>query len=138
MTRRARDWIFREGELDEASVARKFRVTDMGLPAPHGKSYTKGIKGSVRHALALLGLIVLLGACGFTPQGNAVRQLLMEAAAKGGGAGLENAETFICELAPVGAVKQRYGGKKADAYNKLCDRGSAGNIIKPKMVEPGN
>ncbi len=81
---------------------------------------------------------MLLGACGFTPQGNLIREVVKQGAQKAGDAGLQNAVWFLCEAAPVGSVKRRYGGDKAEAYNRLCDRGSAENIITPKMVAPAN
>ena len=81
-------------------------------------------------------LALMLAACGFTPQGNAVRSAVFSSIQKAGEAGLENAEKFMCELAPVGAVKRRYGSPgTAEAYRKLCERGGAGNIIAPKVVE---
>lgn len=89
-------------------------------------------------SLYILGLVVLLAACGFTPQGDLIREVVKQGTQKAGEAGLKNAVWFICEGAPVGAVKRMYGGDKADAYNRLCDRGSAENIITPKMVEPAN
>ena len=87
-------------------------------------------------SLYILGLIVLLGACGFTPQGNLIRDVVKQGTQKAGDAGLENAIWFMCEGAPVGAVKRRYGSTDAaEAYAKLCERGTA-NIIRPQMVEP--
>jgi len=86
-----------------------------------------------------LVLALALTACGFTPQGNAVRSALFQGVQKAGEAGLESAEKFMCELAPVGAVKRRYGSADvAEAYAKLCERGGAGNIIAPKVVAPAN
>ena len=92
---------------------------------------------AVARSLALLGLIVLLGACGFTPQGDLIRDVVKQGTQKAGDAGLRNAEWFLCEAAPVGAVKRRYGSANAaEAYAKLCDRGAAGNIIKPRIIAP--
>ena len=118
MSRQARDW--------------------MGLPAPHRASSHHGRPiAAVARCLAFLTAFVLLGACGFTPQGDAVRSAVFSSIQKAGEAGLENAEKFMCELAPVGAVKRRYGSADvAAAYAKLCERGAAGNIIAPRMVEP--
>ena len=82
---------------------------------------------------ALLAAVALLAGCGFTPQGAAVRRAVAEGTARAGEAGLENAEWFLCEAAPVGAVKRRYGadGKMASAYTKLCDRGASAGIVAP-------
>ena len=80
-------------------------------------------------------LALLLGACGFTPQGNVVRSAVLQGIQKAGEAGLENAEKFMCELAPIGAVKRRYGtAEAAEAYKTLCERGGVENIIAPKML----
>ncbi|MCH8197697.1 MAG: hypothetical protein IH904_06400 [Proteobacteria bacterium] len=81
---------------------------------------------------ALLALLLLAG-CGFTPQGAAVRRALAEGTARAGDTGLENAEWFLCEAAPVGAVKRRYGadGDMASAYAKLCDRAASAGIVAP-------
>ena len=110
---------------------------DNGL-GPSGKqSHTGWPRAAVARSLAFMGLIVLLGACGFTPQGDLIRDVVKQGTQKAGDAGLRNAEWFLCEAAPVGAVKRRYGAAKAaEAYAKLCDRGASGNIIKPQMVAP--
>ncbi len=81
---------------------------------------------------ALLALLLLAG-CGFTPQGAAARWAVAEGTARAGDTGLENAEWFLCEAAPVGAVKRRYGadGDMASAYAKLCDRGKSTGIVAP-------
>ena len=84
-------------------------------------------------------LALMLTGCGFTPQGNVLRGAVFSGVQKAGEAGLENAEKFMCELAPVGAVKRRYGTPEAAAaYKKLCERGGAENIIAPKMIAPAN
>ena len=80
---------------------------------------------------------LFLSACGFTPQGDLIRDVVKQGTQKAGDAGLRNAEWFLCEAAPVGAVKRRYGSANAaEAYAKLCDRGAAGNIIKPRILSP--
>lgn len=91
---------------------------------------------SVAPALALVAALLLLGGCGFTPQGDLIRDVVKQGTQKAGEAGLRNAVWFLCEAAPVGAVKRMYGGEKADAYVKLCEAGSAGGIIAPRMVAP--
>ena len=82
---------------------------------------------------ALLAAVTLLAGCGFTPQGAAVRRAVVEGTARAGDTGLENAEWFLCEVAPVGAVKRRYGadGDMASAYTKLCDRAASAGIVTP-------
>jgi len=84
-------------------------------------------------------VLLALAGCGFTSQGNLIREVVKQGTQKAGEAGLENAEWFLCEAAPVGAVKRRYGSADvAEAYAKLCERGGAGNIIRPKVVAPAN
>ena len=74
-------------------------------------------------------LLLFLGTCGLTPQGDFVREAVKSYGSKVGDAGLTNAEFFMCEAAPVGAVKRRYGGGKSAAYNQLCAR-NGGDIVK--------
>ncbi len=108
----------------------------MAVPRPV-RSHTGRPIVAVARSLALLGLIVLLGACGFTPQGDLIRDVVKQGTQKAGDAGLRNAEWFLCEAAPVGAVKRRYGSADAaEAYAKLCDREASGNIIKPRIMAP--
>ena len=82
---------------------------------------------------ALLAAVAVIAGCGFTPQGDAVRRAVAEGTARAGDTSLENAEWFLCEAAPVGAVKRRYGanGDMASAYAKLCDRGASAGIVTP-------
>ncbi len=77
-----------------------------------------------------LVLVLFMAGCGFTSQGTAIKEIIFKGAAKAGDAGLENAERFICELAPIGAVKKRYQDKRAQAYNTLCNTGTAEEIVK--------
>ncbi len=60
--------------------------------------------------------------CGFTPQGNAVRQGVSVYGAQAMDEGLANAEWFVCKAASVGSVQRRYGTSKsrADAWKELC------------------
>ena len=103
----------------------------MGLPARHAESHHARPLASVAPALALVAALLFLGGCGFTPQGDLIRDVVKQSTQKAGEAGLQNAIWFLCEAAPVGAVKRMYGGEKADAYVKLCEAGSAGGIIAP-------
>ncbi len=80
---------------------------------------------------AVVFTFVFLAGCGFTSQGNIVRQAISAGTARAAEAGLQNAEWFLCEAAPIGPIKRRYAGDKADAYNKLCDKGSADDIVTP-------
>ena len=82
--------------------------------------------------LSLMLAVLVLGACGFTTQGTFVRNTLFSAAEKGAANGLINAEKFLCRLAPVGAVKDRYSitKEKAAAYAVICNPDGPAKIIK--------
>jgi hypothetical protein len=108
-----------------------------------------GIAGAVGGILAIVGrikarkpiaaIVLLLAtaplatACGFTPEGQAVREAIAVKGAAAFDAGLENAEWFICQAASVGSVRRRYGGSAglADAYRNLCERGSTELLFRP-------
>ncbi len=77
-----------------------------------------------------ISMLLMLGGCGFTSQGDAVRALFLEGVAKAADGGLKNAEEVICELAPIGAIKKRYTGDRAKAYNDFCDVSTAKEVIK--------
>ena len=81
-------------------------------------------------ALMIAGTVVVAG-CGFTPQGDFVRNAVSEQGAQAFDAGLVNAEWFICQAASIGSVKRHYGQSKeaADAYNELCDQAGSELIV---------
>lgn len=78
-----------------------------------------------RHILTVLALL-LLGACGFTPQGDALRAALAGSAAQAMDEGLINAELFVCKAASVGSIQRRYGQSAdlANAWRTLCLAGN--------------
>ena len=67
-------------------------------------------------------LILALAGCGFTTQGNAVRQGVATYGAQAMDEGLVNAEWFVCKAASVGSIQRRYGADptKAQAWKALC------------------
>ena len=67
-------------------------------------------------------LLLALGGCGFTSQGNQVRQGVATYGAQAMDEGLINAEWFVCKAASVGSVQRRYGTDpaKAQAWKALC------------------
>ena len=90
--------------------------------------------------LTIVAAALLLGACGFTPQGSAAKNVLFGGVEKAGAAGLDNAESFLCRLAPVGTVKDRYGvtDERAAAYATLCKRDNPlPTVIAPAKKEEG-
>ena len=78
-----------------------------------------------------LALAALLAGCGFTPQGDAVRDAVKARGAQAYDEGLENAEWFICQAASIGSVRRRYGDSEPRliAYRTLCELPSAGSIV---------
>lgn len=81
--------------------------------------------------IPIFGILLLLGGCGLTPQGDAIRDKFIGTIAKAAEGGLENSENFMCELAPVGAVKRRYGAtvEKSQAYKTLCNNTPTSDVI---------
>lgn len=85
--------------------------------------------------LPLLAVLALaLGACGFTPQGDAVRQAISIEGAKAMDQGLVNTEWFMCNGASVGSVRRRYGKSKdtAEAWRTLCGDNPDARIVTPE------
>lgn len=69
--------------------------------------------------ILVIGVALLLGACGFT----SIREVIKEGGAKVMDESLSDAEWWLCQGSSIGAIKRRYGGGKSDAYNKLCEQG---------------
>ncbi len=76
----------------------------------------------MRQAIVMMGLAVLLAACGFTDTGNRARDFAVSEGARAYDAGLANAEFFLCRAASVGSVQRRYGRntETAQAWRVLC------------------
>ena len=51
---------------------------------------------------------------------------------------LVDAEWAVCSLAPIGAVKRRYGQTvgRAETYKEFCDGDGRANIVAPNIVAP--
>lgn len=83
----------------------------------------------------LLAVIILfaVAGCGLTPRGDAFRADLKEKGKDTAAAGLENAEWYLCRVASVGAIKDRYGisMEKVYAYNMICRTDSKFTPIVP-------
>ena len=79
--------------------------------------------------IPVLGLVLFMGACGFTSRGDALRAAFAGTAAQAMDEGLINAEFFMCKAASVGSIQRRYGQSEdlADAWRTLClpDRDNA-------------
>ena len=72
----------------------------------------------------VLSSLLILGGCGFTPQGDFIRSQVSERGAQAMDEGLRNSEWFLCQAASVGSIKRRYSGEKASAYTELCEDNS--------------
>lgn len=88
----------------------------------------------LRFVLVLTAAITL-SACGFTPQGDAVRGAVKDYGAQAYDAGLENAEWFLCSAASIGSIRRKYGRDQsmADAYNRLCNARDV-EIVRPATL----
>lgn len=62
---------------------------------------------------------LLLGACGMTPQGDLVRDVVRERGAQAYDEGLANSLWFMCNAASVGSIRRTFG-KNMAACNELC------------------
>lgn len=82
----------------------------------------------------VLMLVLLLGGCGFTTQGDIARKAFAEGSMKAAKSGLENMEFGLCQLAPVGAIRDRYGKDPAmaAAYKTICEGDPDTNIVTPE------
>ena len=76
----------------------------------------------MKPALAALA-VLLLSACGFTSEGNAVRHAVQIYGAQAADAELENLEWAICNGVSVGAIKRKYptGSKKRQGWDAFCE-----------------
>ena len=74
---------------------------------------------------------LFLASCGFTPQGDAIRQGVATYGAQAYDEGLQNAEWFMCNAASIGSIKRKYGvsQKMAEAYKSLCGSGEEADVI---------
>lgn len=74
----------------------------------------------------LVGLVS--ASCGFTSQGEALRNAVDVYGSQGADALLENAEFVICRAAPVGAVTRRYGTTPElfAAWQRICVKSPVG------------
>ncbi len=77
---------------------------------------------------------LILCACGFTPEGEALRRAVAETGAMAADNTLENVEWYMCEAATLGSIKRRYAAAAdlAEACKRLCDRRSSARIIAPE------
>lgn len=87
--------------------------------------------GTVAALLPLLVALPLLGACGFTPEGDALRGAVAAKGAEAYDAGLDNATWFICNAASIGSINRRFGGDP-QTYLDFC--GAADKRVPPRAV----
>ena len=57
----------------------------------------------------IIAAALMLGACGFTPEGEAIRLAVKNYGAQAADAELQNLEWALCSGISVGAFKRRYG-----------------------------
>jgi len=88
-------------------------------------------------SMALAATLFATG-CGFTTEGEVVRQAVKTEGARAYDEGLVNAEWFLCKAASVGAVLRRYGQSEhlMDAWRALCvEAPGAAALLRPTEVE---
>ncbi|MDZ4254246.1 MAG: hypothetical protein U1A72_16890 [Sulfuritalea sp.] len=80
-------------------------------------------KPTARATVAALAGFLLLGACGFTPEGEAIRMAVKQYGAQAASAELDNLEWAFCNAVTIGAFKRKYGASpdKVKAWRTLCD-----------------
>lgn len=76
-------------------------------------------------------LLILVSGCGFTSQGNLVRQGVKTYGAQAMDEGLANAEWFVCFAASVGSIRRKYGvsADRAAAYNDFCPASQTNPVL---------
>ena len=72
---------------------------------------------------AIIAAALSLSACGFTPQGDLVREAVRDKGAQAYDEGLANSVWFICNAASVGSIRRTFG-RNMDAYNAICAEAS--------------
>ncbi|MGI9507141.1 MAG: hypothetical protein ACR2RE_29215 [Geminicoccaceae bacterium] len=74
---------------------------------------------------------LLLGGCGFTPEGTIAREFVKTGGAQAYDEGLANAEWFVCQAASVGSIKRKYGmsDERARVYAEYCGDAVAGELL---------
>ena len=87
----------------------------------------------MKRYLMLTLTALLLGGCGITPQGDAIREAVLSRGAQAYDTGLESAEDYICTIASVGSVMRRYGRSQttANAWRDICFGQEGGDLIRP-------
>ena len=87
----------------------------------------------MKRYLMLTLTALLLGGCGITPQGDAIREAVLSRGAQAYDTGLESAEDYICTIASVGSVMRRYGRTQdtASAWRAICLGHAGVDLIGP-------
>ena len=82
----------------------------------------------------IIAAALMLGACGFTPESEAVRLAIKNYGAQAADAELVNLEWALCNGISIGAFKRRYGQSqaKAAAWRTLCEGASETPIAVPE------
>lgn len=83
-----------------------------------------------------MAAMVMLSACGLTPEGDAFRAGFLDALGKAMDGGVLNAEEFLCRKASIEAVRKRYGRttEMAAHYRGICGA-SPSDLVTPGTGE---
>lgn len=68
---------------------------------------------------AIVVAALALAGCGFTPQGDLVRDVVRERGAQAYDEGVANSIWFLCNAASVGSIRRTFA-TRMEAYNELC------------------
>ncbi len=76
-------------------------------------------------------LALLLGGCTAL---DTARDVVKLKGAQAADQGLTDAEWLVCNAAPIGSIKRRYGQtvERADTYREFCDGDGQANVIAPE------
>ncbi len=92
-----------------------------------------GMTPSSKPIIIVLAIVMALpvGACGFTPTGDAIRGAIAEKGKVFAKTSLENAIWVTCRAASIGSVEDRFGtsDSRAATYRAFCRRDAVGSVI---------
>ena len=81
--------------------------------------------------IPIIALALLLGGCATL---DTARDVVKQKGAQAADQGLTDAEWLVCNAAPIGSVKRRYGQtvERADTYKDFCDGDGKANVVSPE------
>jgi hypothetical protein len=82
-------------------------------------------------ASSVIVFALILAGCGVTPYGDEARRIVSESGARVADTTLENVEWYLCNAAPIGSLRRKYGSdpQLASAYRALCVKPGDEDVI---------